>query len=167
MTRLCIFRKCNWSPLRWWWEKKISLGIRVQLMCCFYPECRKHAQKQRLAILPALFTKTAGLCAVCLWIFTMHHWGMQGSVNVCRLPFFLNNPFGTSSHVELRSKWAVCDPRSVFLNVVEYFFVWIFCFDVYLRAKCIKCWDYVSVLSALFCLLFSVCLALQVCCLWT
>lgn len=69
-----------------------------------------------LTIMPALFTErenfaSQSLCIVdlCLWILTIHHWGMQSSVNVCRLPFFLNNPFRTSSHVQLKSK--LCSVR--------------------------------------------------------
>lgn len=82
---------------------------------------RTHAQKQRKLSLyiPSNVYKEGGLASqflyvdLCLWILPMHHWGMQGSVNVCRLPFFLNNPFGTSRHVQLKSKWAVCDPHFV------------------------------------------------------
>lgn len=50
-------------------------------------------------IVSAVFTMRGKLTSLfyagglCLWILTIHHQGMQGSVNVCRLPFYLNNPF--------------------------------------------------------------------------
>lgn len=48
------------------------------------------------------------LCFYCRPIFAPHL-GMQCSVNVYRLPFFLNNLCGTSSHVLLKSVRATPD----------------------------------------------------------
>ena len=60
----------------------------------------------------------------CLWILNMHRRGMHGSVNVCRLPFFLNNPLGTptSCSVEIIMS-GVWPPLKVFEFLCEMVFL--------------------------------------------
>lgn len=116
MTRPCGFRKCNWSPLRWWWEKKLSLcsashwitTVMLLTGCWGFFSARTDAAPTQSHI-PNKFTrKLQRTCAVssCRFLIdTMHRLGnAAGCKHMQIFNFFLNNPSATSCHVHLQSK---------------------------------------------------------------
>lgn len=76
---------------------------------------------------------------LCLWILTIHHQGIQGSVNVYGLSFYLNNPFWTPCHVQLRSQGNRSVQFSFSFNIYRnHLCMKLFVFMHELRVKCLS-----------------------------
>lgn len=149
MTLPCIFRKCNRSPPQVMLKKEVhrcsASRWRETVLLLLKRRIRKHAPKSsESSRYNASYVYNEGRATRCLWILNMHRWGMHGSVNVCRLPLFLNNPLGTPTSCSVEIIMGSVRPP---LKVFEFLCEMVFCFEVCVRAKCIQGSDYVSLLS--------------------